>query len=233
MIDFGVAVSMHLGNFPKMKLFKTFNPVKTCDLLISCNEEIQGILNYMVLWEPNRVASKELLRRLGWSMITSSMVGPNLMEISNNHCAQMNILLWNCRCALNMDFKRRVIEMAVNQFPSIMVLTVDGDRAAKIVEALHFDGFFATETIGYARGLWLLWKKEEVDVFVLSSTKQEIHAIVKVCDFDLSWLISPIYASLCLEDFNEVLCSDDKLGEGMLILIEPLTSKPVLTLAIF
>nr|POE76403.1 hypothetical protein CFP56_19850 [Quercus suber] len=77
----------------------------------------------------------------------------------------MNILLWNCRGALNMNFKRRVIEMAVNYFPSIMVLTetrVGGNKAAKIAETLPFDSFFATETIGYAKGLWLLWKKEEV-----------------------------------------------------------------------
>uniref|UniRef100_A0A7N2N4Z5 Endonuclease/exonuclease/phosphatase domain-containing protein n=1 Tax=Quercus lobata TaxID=97700 RepID=A0A7N2N4Z5_QUELO len=212
-IDFKRIVSMHLGNFPIMKLFQTFNPGKTCDLLISCREEIQGILNYMVLWKPNRVASKELLRRLGWSMIASSMVGPNPMEISNNHCAQMNILLWNCRGALNMDFKRRVMEMAVNHFPSIMVLTeirVGGDRAAKIVEALHFNGFFATKVIGYAEGLWLLWKKEEVDVYVLSSTEQEIHAIVKANLSQVAQLHNLPW--LLLGDFNEVLCSDDKLG---------------------
>ena len=89
-----------------------------------------------------------------------------------------------------MDFKRRVMEMVVDHF--------DGDRVVKIVEALPFDGFFATETISYAGGLWLLWKKEEVDVFVLSTTEQEIHATVKVRNSDLSWLISPIYASLRL-----------------------------------
>lgn len=70
---------------------------------------------------------------------------------------------------------------------------------------------------------------------MLSSTEQEIHATVKVCDFDLSSLISPIYASprvaerkilwanltqvaklhnipWLLGDFNEVLSSEDKLG---------------------
>ena len=41
----------------------------------------------------------------------------------------------------------------------------------------------------------MLWKKEEVDVFMLSSTEQEIHATVKVHDFDFTWFISHIYAS--------------------------------------
>lgn len=92
-------------------------------------------------------------------MIATSIMGSNPMEIPTNHAANMNILLWNCRGSLNLDFKRRVMEMAVNHFPSIMVITstrVGGNRAAKICEGLPFDGFFATETIRYAGGLWLL-----------------------------------------------------------------------------
>ena len=86
----------------------------------------------------------------------------------------------------------------VNHHPTIMVITetrVGCDKAARIIENLPFDGFFATETIGYVGGLWLLWKTVEVEVFVLSSTEQEIHATVKVCYSNLSWFISPIYAS--------------------------------------
>ncbi|XP_050269430.1 uncharacterized protein LOC126713652 [Quercus robur] len=182
-IDFKGSVSMHMGNMPTMKLFQILKPIKRFDLHLCYREEIQGILNYMAMWKPNWVASKDLLRRLGWSMIALAKIGSNSMEIPNNHCSQMNILLWNCRGALNRDFKRRVFEMAVNHFPSIMVITetgVGGDRAAKIIESLPFDGFFAIDTIGYAGGLWLLWKREEVEVFVLASTKQEIHATIKV-----------------------------------------------------
>ena len=136
-------------------------------------------------------------------MIASVMMGTNSVEIPNNHCAQMNILLWNCRGALNMDFKTRVMEMVINHFPTIMILTetrVGGDRTAKIAESLPFDGFFATETIGYAKGLWFLWKKKDVEIIVLSATEQEIHATVKVRDSDFSWILSPIYASPCLAE---------------------------------
>lgn len=149
-IDFRGTVSIHLGNFLTMKLFQTLHLVKTCNFLISCREEIQGILNYMVLWKSDWVASKDLLRRLGWSMIASPMMGSNPMEIPNNYYTQMNLLLWNYRGALNMDFKRRVMEMVVNHFPSIIIITetrVGGDRAAKIAEDLPVDGFFATKTI--------------------------------------------------------------------------------------
>lgn len=88
-------------------------------------------------------------------MIASAIMGPNPMEIPYIHCAQMNILLWNCKGALNLDFKRRIIEMVVNHFPFIMIITetrVGEDRAGNISEDLPFDEFFATDTIGYAGG---------------------------------------------------------------------------------
>lgn len=82
----------------------------------------------------------------------------------------------------------------------------------------------------------MLWKKKEVEVILLASTEQEIHATIKVCSLNLSWLISTIYASprlveirilwsnlskvanfhtlpwLLFGDFNEVLCEPDKFG---------------------
>lgn len=68
----------------------------------------------------------------------------------------MNILMWNCKGALNLNFKRRVFEMVMNHRPLIMVITetrVGGEGARKIIEGLPFDGFITTDTIGYAGGL--------------------------------------------------------------------------------
>ena len=69
------------------KLFQFLKPVKKCDLLICYREEIQGILNYLTVWKPNWVASKDLLWRMGWSMLATSMMGTNPMEIPNKHCS--------------------------------------------------------------------------------------------------------------------------------------------------
>ena len=44
------------------------------------------------------------------------------MEVPNINCSQMNILLWNCRGALNGDFTRRVCELVVNHFQAKIVL---------------------------------------------------------------------------------------------------------------
>ena len=89
-------------------------------------------------------------------MIEIASMMPNLVEVLYGGCVKMNILLWNCRGALNIDFKRRVLEMMVNHHPTIMVITeirVGGDKARRIIDDLPFDGFFVTDTIGYARGL--------------------------------------------------------------------------------
>ena len=64
--------------------------------------------------------------------------------------------------------------MAINHHPSIMVITetsVGGDRATRIIEDLPFDESIVIDTIGYAEELWLLWKKDDVDVVLLSVTK--------------------------------------------------------------
>ena len=123
---------------------------------------------------------------------------PSPIEVPIGRLVKMNILMWNCRGALNVDFKRRIFEMVVNHHPAIMVITktrVSGKRAKRIAKGLPFDGFYATDTIGYAGGLWLFWNKDKAEVFILSATKQEIHASMKVCNSNTSWLISSIYAS--------------------------------------
>ena len=103
-----------------------------------------------------------------------AIMNPNQVEVPIVQFVQMNILKWNCRGALNPDFKRRIFEMVVNHHPSIMVITetrVGGERAERIIEGLLFDSFITTDTIGYAGGLWILWKNEDIEVLPLASTE--------------------------------------------------------------
>ena len=46
----------------------------------------------------------------------------NKAEVLIGQLVIMNILMWNCRRALNPDFKRRVFELVVNHHPSIWLL---------------------------------------------------------------------------------------------------------------
>lgn len=131
-------------------------------------------------------------------MMEVTTLFPSLIEVPIGGFVKMNILLLNYRGALNANFKIRILEMVMNHHQAIMVTTktrARGERVERIVEGIPFNGFYATDTIGYARGLWLLRKKEKEKVFVLSATEQGTHALVKVCNSNITWLISSIYAS--------------------------------------
>ena len=84
----------------------------------------------------------------------------------------------------------------------------------------------------------MLWNADRVDLALLSSTEQEIHAEVKVRFTNISWLFSAVYASprnaerqvlwknlmsvadlhnlpwVIAGDFNEPLLNEDKFGVG-------------------
>ena len=72
-------------------------------------------------------------------MVETAVMNTNPMEIEVplGHFVKMNILLWNCRGALNAGFKRRNFEMAINHQTSIMVIMemrVGGDRVKKLLK---------------------------------------------------------------------------------------------------
>ena len=149
----------------------------------------------------------------------------------------MNILMWNCRGAMKPQFKKTVMDLVEWHSPILMVITktrMSGARADEIIEALPFDGHVVSDTIGFAGGIWMLWRSDLVQVDVLASTEQEIHTLIRVRSQTLSWLISAIYASPRFEErcilwnnlrmlanmhdlpwalmggFNEVLFDDEK-----------------------
>ena len=102
--------------------------------------------------------------------------------------------------------------------------------------SLPFDGAVCSNTIGFAGGIWLLWQSDLVQVEVVSTTEQEIHALIHVSSHSFSWILSSIYASprLCerlvlwdnlkllvglhnlpwalMGDFNEAMDEHEKFG---------------------
>jgi len=117
---------------------------------------------------------------------------------------------------------------------------IDGPKVDEIIRRLPFDGAYSTETIGYAGGIWLLWRSDFVSMDIMLAMEQEIHAIVQVSYHTQPWLLSSIYGSprfreRCLlwgnlkilserhnlpwavmGDFNDVVCDDEKMrGNGV------------------
>lgn len=70
------------------------------------------------------------------------------------------------------NFKKTVMDLVEWHQPFIFVITetcIDGQRADDIIRRLPFDRAYSTETIGYARGIWLLWYLDFVDMDILSA----------------------------------------------------------------
>ena len=95
-IDFRGMASRHIGNFPTMKLFQVLTQMQNYNLLICCKKEIVGILKYMIVWKPDWMASKELLKKMGTEQMEAAAIRPNQVEVLCGNYVNMNILLWNC-----------------------------------------------------------------------------------------------------------------------------------------
>ena len=184
--------------------------------------------------------SREMMRQTEWNLREKAPYLPPIDDSSFSHYSiMMNIIIWNYREALKPSFQSDVRELITKYDSAILVIMethISGDRAKEITNRLPFQGAIHTDTIGYARGMLLLWNVDEVEVSNLTSNEQEIHAIVKVNSSNLSWLFYAIYASRryrerCLlwnnlsnvaqahslpwiigGDFNEMLSSDDKFS---------------------
>lgn len=155
----------------------------------------------------------------------------------------MNIIIWNCKGVFKPKFKQMVIDLINWHNPVVMVITktkVSGYRDEEVIKGLPFDGFAMLETLGFAGGIWLLWKSSMVQVEVLSLTEQEIHVLLQVQSLPSSWLLSAIYDSpkfknmcimwenlktisdhhdlswILIGDFNEVLDESEKFGGNSL-----------------
>ena len=69
---------------------------------------------------------------------------------------RMNIILWNCRGALNPRFHVTLKNLIDTHSPSIVIVTetrVGGERAKDITDRLPFDGALHVDTIGYFGGI--------------------------------------------------------------------------------
>ena len=198
-----------------------------------------NLLEHFVTLMPGIHVGREELRQVGWNWMTSSRAFALECESFEHHLSpKMNILIWNCRGAMKPSFWSSIRDLTKFHSRGIVVVTetrISGSRAGDILRSLPYDGIHTTDPIGYAGGIWLLWRKNMADLEVLATTEQEIHAIVKVNNFDHPWLLSLIYGSprfaerkilwenLCfvstlhnlpwaiVGDFNDVLNDSEKL----------------------
>ena len=93
-------------------------------LLIGSREEPKGILKHMVLTVQGEELSKKSLKELKWGLL-SRMEASNQHEVGpgNPQIFPMNIILWNCRGALNPRFHVTLKNLIHTHYPSIVIIT--------------------------------------------------------------------------------------------------------------
>ena len=86
----------------------------------------------------------------------------------------LNILTWNCQGVLNPCFRKALLDILNINSLKMLILTktrLGGNRVEELAKSLLFDGFLCTNTIGFAGGIWILWKTDAVQVDLLCSTE--------------------------------------------------------------
>lgn len=151
-----------------------------------------------------------------------------------------NMLIWNCRGAGNKRFPglikdyTRIYKLG---FLAVLEPRISGIRADRVIEKLGYDGIAREEAVGFAGGIWCLWKKNKFSIDVISSSKYCI--LLKISPHSRTpWLLSVVYGSpqerfredlwnelrdihsnfnlpWCVAgDFNSVLHAHEKEGGG-------------------
>ena len=163
-----------MGNLSMLKLLQFLMPTTACTLNILSNQAQLGILKPAmnlfpsVIRERNKLRQAWKLREIGEepsSTCFDSRTSPNPI---------MNILILNCRGAMKPTFRKTVMDLVEWHQPVIFVITktrIDGPRADEIIRRLPFDEAYSTETIGYAGGIWLLWRSDFVSMDILLVTE--------------------------------------------------------------
>lgn len=162
------------GNLHKVKMIQFAEAKISGTILTKATLGELGIVHHSITLFRERLERKtEVIgaRRLRDTEDSSSLVH---FDSSKTPFKIMNILIWNCRGAMKPQFKKTVMDLVEWRSPILMVITetrLSGAREVEMIETLPFDGSIVADTIGFARGIWLLWRTDLVQVDALASTE--------------------------------------------------------------
>ena len=120
------------------------------------------------------------------------------LPTSTTSPSSMRILVWNCRGAGNLNYRRNFADLMCSHRPSIAVLVktrISRQQAEDISSMLGFNSVCQSKAVDFRGGIWLLWNSGEVSLDVLMVTDQAIHASVQMSPSKPHWLLSAVYAS--------------------------------------
>ena len=165
---------MVMGNLSVLKLLQFSMPTIACTLNILSNQAQFGILKHAVNLFPRVIRERKELRQVWISRETREGPPPTCFDSRLASNPIMNILIWNCRGAMKLTFKKTVMDLVEWHQPVIFVITetrIDGPRAYEIIRRLSFDDAYSTETIDHVGKIWLLWQFDFVSMDILLATE--------------------------------------------------------------
>ncbi|KAF7844636.1 putative RNA-directed DNA polymerase [Senna tora] len=77
-----------------------------------------------------------------------------------------------------------------------------GDKASEIIKKLGFDGIERVDAVGFAGGIWCLWRQECVSISILWKHPQFIH--LKVIKGGQEWLFTVVYGSPTVSTWRQL-----------------------------
>ncbi|KAK4710020.1 hypothetical protein R3W88_004533 [Solanum pinnatisectum] len=139
--------------------------------------------------------------------------------------SSMNFIIWNCRGGNRSEFRMNFRSLMDCHIPPL-----------ELVDDFPFNRMIQVPSVGNFGGMLVLWDDSILELDDITTTRQEIHVMVKPCSSNNSWLLSCIYASTCLNsrkilwdnlrrikdtydgkwiidgDFNKLLTKAEKIG---------------------
>ena len=154
-----------VGNRTSLKLAQIVKCIPQFEFRIRCSElKGKGFLEYQFTSKTIRNNLWEMWPENAWNSLEAEgqLFPTNNPSFMSSNEIGVNILTWNCRGVLNPCFRKALLDTLNINSPEILILTktrLRGDRAVELARSFPFNGFLCTNTIGFADGIWILWKK--------------------------------------------------------------------------
>nr|POF21014.1 hypothetical protein CFP56_57720 [Quercus suber] len=150
------------------RLIQVCMPVREFQILISSQVREMGVLEHSVVLTTSEGQTWANLKEMGWSLILQGRTMPHQDKCpTSNQSVTLNIIEWNCYGAISPNFVSFVMDLVRDYSLTMLIVTktrVGGDRAKAITNRLPFNGAIHVNTIGYARGIWLLWNSNSMEI---------------------------------------------------------------------
>ena len=149
-----------MGNLHRVNQIQFAEPEISGTILAKATQEALGIIKHTVtlirrIWESRKKMLEEWMLR-----DTEDLSSLSCFDVNSTPYKMMNVLIWNCRGVMKLEFRKTVMDLVEWHSPILMVITetrMSGVRAEEIIEALPFDGHAVSDTTGFDGGIWLLW----------------------------------------------------------------------------